>query len=138
MQAYVNATRGQKTGGLLHELARESTPLDLLAQLQECCMLGGHRTVAAHPPGGVPLGLTLPAPQHLGIAPQGARRFRDPVALFGHQTDRFSVCTPLSIDAAFLTCWTPPQVSVTLLSKCPLLLNHITQTLPGLTTPPRF
>ena len=35
------------------------------------------------------------------------------------------MCTPLSIDVAFLACWTPPQVRVTLLSKCPLLLNHI-------------
>ncbi len=52
-------------------------------------MLGAHVTVAANAPGGLPLGLTLPATQHLGIDPQVVRGFRDPVPLFRHQTDRF-------------------------------------------------
>jgi hypothetical protein len=52
-------------------------------------VLGCHVTVTATAPVGLPLGLTLPAPEHLSIDPQVASGFRDPVAMFRHQTDRF-------------------------------------------------
>jgi hypothetical protein len=60
------------------------------------CYLPG----AAHVTVGLSLGLALPATQPMTIEPQGARGFRHPVALFGHQPHRVSftlicILTPL-------------------------------------------
>jgi hypothetical protein len=67
--------------------------------------------------------LALPAPQHRGIDPQVPGGFCYPVAMFGHQTDRFMSAFCCVLTSLKILHRTPPELSLSTLVKVSVFIK---------------
>lgn len=82
---------GKKAHGFFEALPRHAQAFDLLAHALKFCLFGGQMPVSRTGNMSLLRGLALPAPSQRGIDSQVGSGFRDPVAMFRHQTARCTV-----------------------------------------------